>query len=165
MSTWKHYPTMFQRRLVRDFNIYARQALMQTSIRPGPHYCKNRTTVLWSGPQENEGHWLPTRSAIIEEVLTDYSRFSSRSIILPKSHSADHGLLPTTIDPPEHHFYRKTLNHSYGTGIGKCDGEDIRAIVVSLIDDFVDQGQCNLPRILPIFLPIRISVDDGFAGR
>ena len=110
--------------------------------------------LVWT--QQNEGHWLPTRSSIIEEILTDYSRFSSRSIILPKSHSADHGLLPTTIDPPEHHFYRKTLNHSMAPAAINAMGEDIRAIVTSLIDGFADRGECNFTQDFADILPIRV---------
>ena len=95
-------------------------------MRPGRLYCKKGMIhpLVWT--QANEGHWLPTRSSIIEEILTDYTRFSSRSIIIPKSHSADHGLLPTTIDPPEHHFYRKTLNHSMAPAAVNAMSEDIR---------------------------------------
>ncbi|MBT7752804.1 MAG: cytochrome P450, partial [Porticoccaceae bacterium] len=96
------------------------------------------------------------RSSIIEEILTDYTRFSSRSIILPKSHSADHGLLPTTIDPPEHHFYRKTLNHSMAPAVVNAMGDDIRGIVTSLIDGFVEEGQCNFTRDFADILPIRV---------
>ena len=99
---------------------------------------------------------MPTRSSIIEEVLTDYTRFSSRSIIIPKSHSADHGLLPTTIDPPEHHFYRKTLNHTMAPASVNAMGDDIRGIVTSLIDGFVEKGECNFTRDFADILPIRV---------
>ena len=110
--------------------------------------------LVWT--QANEGHWLPTRSSIIEEILTDYTRFSSRSIIIPKSHSADHGLLPTTIDPPEHHFYRKTLNHSMAPAAVNAMSDDIRGIVTSLIDGFVEKGYCNFTRDFADILPIRV---------
>ena len=142
--------------LVRDFNIY-----MPPGIDEGFHQAwatllqeDDSCPLVWT--QANEGHWLPTRSAIIEEVLTDYTRFSSRSIILPKSHSADHGLLPTTIDPPEHHFYRKTLNHTMAPASVNAMGDDIRTIVTSLIDGFVDKGSCNFTRDFADILPIRV---------
>jgi cytochrome P450 len=149
-------PSHVPEHLVRDFNIYGPPGIDKdfheawaTLLAEG-----ESCPLVWT--QENEGHWLPTRSAIIEEVLTDYSRFSSRSIILPKSHSADHGLLPTTIDPPEHHFYRKTLNHSMAPAAVNAMGDDIRGIVASLIDGFVDKGECNFTRDFADILPIRV---------
>ena len=95
--------------LVRDFNMYAPPGIEKDFHEAWARLLQEDDSCPLVWTQQNEGHWLPTRSSIIEEILTDYSRFSSRSIILPKSHSADHGLLPTTIDPPEHHFYRKTM--------------------------------------------------------
>ena len=142
--------------LVRDFNIYAPPGIDEdfhqawaTLLQEG-----DDCPLVWT--QANEGHWLPTRTAIIEEILTDYSKFSSRSIILPKSHSADHGLLPTTIDPPQHHFYRKTLNHTMAPASVNAMEADIRGIVVSLIDAFADSGQCNFTQQFADILPIRI---------
>ncbi|MGK0499703.1 MAG: cytochrome P450 [Oceanicoccus sp.] len=142
--------------LLRDFNIYMPPGIDQDFHQAWATLLQEDDTCPLVWTQANEGHWLPTRSSIIGEVLTDYSRFSSRSIILPKSHSADHGLLPTTIDPPEHHFYRKTLNHTLApTSINAMD-QDIRAIVTSLIDGFVDQGACNFTRDFAEILPIRV---------
>ncbi|MDC3264126.1 cytochrome P450 [Porticoccaceae bacterium] len=142
--------------LVRDFNIYAPPGIDADFHQAWATLLQEADDCPLVWTQANEGHWLPTRSAIIEEVLTDYSKFSSRSIILPKSHSADHGLLPTTIDPPEHHFYRKTLNQTLSPPSVNTMEEEIRAIVVSLIDDFVAQGQCNFTQQFADILPIRI---------
>ena len=142
--------------LVRDFNIYAPPGIDADFHQAWATLLQESDDCPLVWTQANEGHWLPTRSAIIEEVLTDYSKFSSRSIILPKSHSADHGLLPTTIDPPEHHFYRKTLNQTLSPPSVNTMEEEIRAIVVSLIDDFVTQGQCNFTQQFADILPIRI---------
>jgi cytochrome P450 len=148
----KHVPEA----LVREFNIYAPPGIEQDFHQAWATLLDEDDSCPLVWTQANEGHWLPTRSSIIEEVLIDYSRFSSRSIILPKSHSADHGLLPTTIDPPEHHFYRKTLNHAFAPTPVNAMGEDIRAIVVSLIDGFVDDGACNFNQQFAEILPIRI---------
>jgi cytochrome P450 len=142
--------------LVRDFDIYGPPGIdidfheAWATLLQEDDSCP----LVWT--QANEGHWLPTRSSIIEEILTDYTRFSSRSIIIPKSHSADHGLLPTTIDPPEHHFYRKTLNHSMAPAAVNAMSDDIRGIVTSLIDGFVEKGHCNFTRDFADILPIRV---------
>ena len=142
--------------LVRDFNMYGPPGIDKDFHEAWATLLQEDESCPLVWTQENEGHWLPTRTSIIEEILTDYSRFSSRSIILPKSHSADHGLLPTTIDPPEHHFYRKTLNHSMAPAAVNAMGDDIRGIVTSLIDGFVDRGECNFTRDFADILPIRV---------
>ena len=142
--------------LVRDFNMYAPPGIDKDFHEAWATLLQEDDSCPLVWTQENEGHWLPTRTSIIEEILTDYSRFSSRSIILPKSHSADHSLLPTTIDPPEHHFYRKTLNHSMAPAAVNAMGDDIRGIVTSLIDGFVDKGECNFTRDFADILPIRV---------
>lgn len=149
-------PDHVPQHLVRDFNMYAPPGIDKDFHQAWASLLAEDDTCPLVWTQANEGHWLPTRSGIIEEVLTDYRRFSSRSIILPKSHSADHGLLPTTIDPPEHHFYRKTLNQSMAPAAVNAMGDDIRAIVTSLIDDFADKGECNFTRDFADILPIRV---------
>jgi len=142
--------------LVRDFNMYGPPGIDKDFHEAWATLLQEDESCPLVWTQENEGHWLPTRTSIIEEILTDYSKFSSRSIILPKSHSADHGLLPTTIDPPEHHFYRKTLNHSMAPAAVNAMGDDIRDIVTSLIDGFVDKGECNFTRDFADILPMRV---------
>jgi cytochrome P450 len=155
MST-ETLPEHVPEHLVRDFNMYAPPGIEKDFHAAWARLLQEDDSCPLVWTQQNEGHWLPTRSSIIEEILTDYSRFSSRSIILPKSHSADHGLLPTTIDPPEHHFYRKTLNHSMAPAAINAMGEDIRAIVTSLIDGFADRGECNFTQDFADILPIRV---------
>ena len=142
--------------LVRDFNIYGPPGIDDDFHRAWATLLEENDAhpLVWT--PENGGHWLPTRTAIIEEILTDYSRFSSRSIIIPKAHSADHGLLPTTIDPPEHHFYRKTLNQSMAPASVNAMSDDIRSIVVSLMEGFADKGRCNFTKDFADILPIRI---------
>ena len=142
--------------LIRDFNIYIPPGLDEDFHQAWATLLQEDDSCPLVWTQANEGHWLPTRSSIIEEILTDYTRFSSRSIIIPKSHSADHGLLPTTIDPPEHHFYRKTLNHTMAPASVNAMGDDIRGIVTSLIDGFVEKGECNFTRDFADILPIRV---------
>ncbi|MBT7751995.1 MAG: cytochrome P450, partial [Porticoccaceae bacterium] len=77
--------------LVRDFNIYGPPGIDSDFHEAWATLLQEDDSCPLVWTQENEGHWLPTRSSIIEEILTDYTRFSSRSIIIPKSHSADHG--------------------------------------------------------------------------
>ncbi len=110
--------------------------------------------IVWT--PHNGGHWIPTRAEIIKEVMSDYSRFSSRNIILPKSNSDDHDLVPTTVDPPEHYFYRKTLDTSLAPAAIKRMDDRIREIVTDLIDQFEDRGECNFTKEFAEILPIRM---------
>jgi cytochrome P450 len=142
--------------LVRDFNIYTPPGIDEDFHQAWATLLEEDDSCPLVWTQANEGHWLPTRSSIINEVLTDYKRFSSRSIIIPKSHSADHGLLPTTIDPPEHHFYRKALNNTLAPAAINARGDDIRGIVSSLIDGFVEKGQCDFTHEFAEILPVRV---------
>ena len=67
--------------------------------------------IVWT--DRNEGHWIALRGELVSEILSDHERFSSRVIILPRSAGEEHsGLIPTTIDPPEHRWYRKQLNEN-----------------------------------------------------
>lgn len=104
----------------------------------------------------NGGHWIPTRSDLIAEVLQDYERFSSRCIIIPKVHGEAHGLIPTTIDPPEHHRYRLPLTAMMAAGPVRAMEGDIRSIVVELIEKFADRGECDFTHEFAEILPIRI---------
>lgn len=110
--------------------------------------------IVWT--PRNGGHWIPTRASIILDVLSDYERFSSRNIIIPKSHGKDHNLIPTTIDPPAHRPYRKTLNDTLSPKVVKSMDDNIRAIAVDLIESFRADGACNFTTAYAEILPIKI---------
>lgn len=148
-------PSHVPAHLVREFDIYAPPgvendfhgawaSLVETDAPP----------LLWTPC--NGGHWLPTRSALVAEVLQDYQRFSSRCILIPKAHAEDHGLIPTTIDPPEHHRYRVTLTRSLAAPAVKAMEASIRTIVAALVDGLSARGSCNFTRDFAEILPIRI---------
>lgn len=71
-------------------------------------------SVVWT--PRNEGHWIALGGEALQEVQSDPERFSSRVIVLPKSVGEMHGLIPTTIDPPEHRPYRQLLNAHLNPG-------------------------------------------------
>lgn len=141
--------------LIRTFNMYA-----PPNVESGFHdawadiLTDDYPPVFWT--PENGGHWVAARAPIVEEVMGDYKRFSNRTIIIPKALASDHDLLPTTIDPPEHHFYRRTLTQLLAApAISPMEGK-ITAIVNDLIDEFEGQGHCNFTQQFASILPIRI---------
>lgn len=111
--------------------------------------------IVWT--DRNEGHWIALRGDLVAEILTDHERFSSRIIILPRSAGEEHsGLIPTTIDPPEHRWYRKQLNENLSLKFVRELEPDIRALAGELIDGFVADGETEFIASYSAILPIRI---------
>lgn len=110
--------------------------------------------LVWT-PQ-NEGHWIALGGEVMAEVQADHARFSNRVIVIPKSVGEQHGLIPTTIDPPEHRPYRKLLND--GMALSRVRGmhEAIRTAATELIEGFAAAGRCDFTAEYARVLPIRI---------
>ena len=114
--------------------------------------------IVWT--DRNEGHWIALRGELVAEILADHERFSSRVIILPRSAGEEHsGLIPTTIDPPEHRWYRKQLNENLSLKFVRDLEPGIRKLAGELIDGFVDDGEVEFIEHYSAILPIRIFMD------
>jgi cytochrome P450 len=110
--------------------------------------------LVWT-PQ-NEGHWIALGGSILAEVQSDHERFSNRVIVVPKSVGEKHGLIPTTIDPPEHRPYRKLLNDGMALAKVRKLHDSIRTVAAELIDGFAQAGRCDFTAEYAQVLPIRI---------
>lgn len=111
--------------------------------------------IVWT--DKNEGHWIALRGEIIAEVLSDHEHFSSRIIILPRSAGEEHsGLIPTTIDPPEHRWYRKQLNTNLSLAVVRGLEADIRGLSAELIGGFIQDGEVDFTARYAEIFPIRI---------
>lgn len=110
--------------------------------------------VVWT--PRNEGHWIALGGEALQEVQSDPERFSSRVIVLPKSVGEMHGLIPTTIDPPEHRPYRQLLNAHLNPGAIRGLSESIRQTAIDLIDSFAHKGHCNFTADYAEQFPIRV---------
>lgn len=113
--------------------------------------------LVWT--PRNEGHWIALRGDILAEVQSDHERFSNRVIVLPKSVGELHGLIPTTIDPPEHRHYRKLLNEGMALARVRSMHSAIREAAVDLIEGFLSRGQCDFTSQFAEVLPIRIFME------
>lgn len=111
-------------------------------------------SVVWT--PRNEGHWIALGGEALQEVQSDPERFSSRVIVLPKSVGEMHGLIPTTIDPPEHRPYRQLLNAHLNPGAIRGLTESIRQTAVDLIGSFAHKGHCNFTTDYAEQFPIRV---------
>jgi camphor 5-monooxygenase len=110
--------------------------------------------LVWT--PHNEGHWIALRGDVLAEVQSDYERFSSKIIILPKSVGEHHALIPTTIDPPEHRPYRLLLNAGMSLPIVRGMHEQIRQTAIDLIETFRMKGRCDFTAEYARLFPIRI---------
>jgi len=110
--------------------------------------------IVWT--PRNEGHWIALRGDILAEVQSDHERFSNRVIVLPRSVGELHGLIPTTIDPPEHRPYRKLLNDGMALAKVRRMHESIREVAVELIEGFRARGSCDFTAEYAQVFPIRI---------
>lgn len=112
--------------------------------------------VVWT--PHNEGHWIALDSDLISAVLSDSSRFSNRIVLVPKSTSGEaYGeFIPLSLDPPNHHPFRKVLNDKlHGAAVNLLE-DDVRALTVELIESFVDNGKCNFTHEFAEQLPLRV---------
>ncbi len=114
----------------------------------------NNPAIVWT--PHNEGHWIALGGEALHDVQSDPERFSSRIIVLPKSVGELHGLIPTTIDPPEHRPYRQLLNANLNPGAIRGAADRIRATAVELIEGFAARGHCNFTAQYAEQFPIRV---------
>jgi cytochrome P450 len=110
--------------------------------------------IVWT--PRNEGHWIALSGEVLAEVQSDHERFSNRIIVIPKSVGAQHGLIPTTIDPPEHRPYRKLLNDGMSLAKVRRMHDSIRQTAADLIDGFADAGRCDFTHDYARIFPLRI---------
>jgi camphor 5-monooxygenase len=110
--------------------------------------------LVWT--PRNEGHWIALRGDVLAEVQSGHELFSNQVIVIPKSVGELHGLIPTTIDPPEHRPYRKLLNDGMALTRVRRLHDAIRSTAAELIDEVAGQGRCDFTGHFAQVLPIRI---------
>jgi len=140
--------------LIRDINIYALPGQEADFHLAWKALQDSSPDIIWT-PQ-NEGHWIAMRGDVLAEVQSDHERFSNRVIVIPKSVGELHGLIPTTIDPPEHRPYRVLLNAELAPSAIRGMHEQIRDVAVEMIDAFAANGRCDFTADYAQVFPIRI---------
>jgi camphor 5-monooxygenase len=140
-----------------DFDIYA-----PPGVKNGLHeswkmlHAPGLPDIVWT--PHNGGHWIATRSRVINMMLADYRRFSSRTIFVPKETvgAAYRGALPGTIDPPEHRPFRSLLNERLSPAIVAGMEPDVRRHAAELAEQVRADGVCNFVTAFSEVLPIRV---------
>ncbi len=148
--------------LVVDFDLYR-------PLSPGDLYHDPYARVLASGVPDifwspyNEGHWVLTRNALLNEVFSDPQRFtSSMGVSVPAEPDRHFRLFPIESDPPVQGLYRRLFAPAFTVPALKSREAEVRELAISLIEGFKASGRCEVVRDLAQHLPIRIFM--GMAG-
>lgn len=138
-----------------DIDIYLPPGLEEHGFHPAwSALSASNPSVVWT--PRNEGHWIALGGEALHDVQSDADRFSSRVIVLPKSVGEMHGLIPTTIDPPEHRPYRQLLNAHLNPAAIRGLSDSIRATAIALIEGFAARGHCDFSAEYAEQFPIRV---------
>lgn len=110
--------------------------------------------LVWT--PHNGGHWIATKASLIKEIYSDFARFSSEIILLPKEAGEKYTIVPAQMDPPDHTPYRKIMEKALTLSRIRDFAPEIRAIAAELIDVFVDRGYCNFSDEFAQVFPVRV---------
>jgi len=110
--------------------------------------------------------WCVTRYEDVLEVMRDDATFSSRNAITPRQlsgplaevfpngHPIRHSLLLK--DPPEHNRVRRLVQRNFApTAVARYE-DMVRERANALIDDFIDNGHCDLVAQYTALLPVQV---------
>lgn len=109
--------------------------------------------VVWT-PQ-NGGHWLVTKGELVQKVLRDFTRFSSRTVGVPKAMSPK-GYIPMQLDPPDHAKFRALLIPTFSPQRIEILANQARQLTIELIEGFKPRGSCEFVGEFAQHLPIVI---------
>ncbi len=104
--------------------------------------------------------WVVTRYADIRNVYEKSEFYSAKGAAGFNTLVGEtFPMLPLGVDPPEHGRYRALLNPKFSpVAINAMDG-DIRAFINSLIDGFVDKGECDIAYDFSRVYPVRVFLN------
>lgn len=127
---------------------------------PRAHYLSLRggPGLVWT--PHHGGHWIATRAALMTEILTNPSDFSSFPLLIPKSVSGPEPKPFAEMDPPDHGKYRALLAPLTNPKLIDGFEADARALMRELIGAVFDQGGCDfstdIAQKFPIFIIMRL---------
>lgn len=108
----------------------------------------------------NGGHWMPIRADVMDEIIKDPARFSSRKISVPVERNPDPPMVPVQVDPPLAQKYRALIMPFLSPKAVNSLGEQARALAIQLIEGFQPRGECEFvsefAHHLPIYIFMRI---------
>jgi len=141
---------------VRDFDIYnidgpdADFQLLMHRILHAP----GTPDMVWS--PHYGGHWIAARARVMEEVLSNFERFSSRRLTVVPGLEPPIPSIPLQVDPPDHTKYRQLLMNAFSPKSVTRLGENTRRLAIDLIEGFKSRGHCEFIGDFATHLPIGI---------
>ena len=154
-SILSHRPPHVPKERVVDFDFFAPPGVEQDFVASWRTLqALGVPDVVWT--PHSGGHWIATRGDLVEEVFSDYHKFSNRVVTIPKERGEHYRMLPTTLDPPEHRPVRNLLNRNLSPAAVNRQVEMIRAICVELIEEVRPKGGCDLLVDFAAHFPIRV---------
>lgn len=112
---------------------------------------RTRSPISWS--TEHGGFWVVSSYPLITQVFQNYERFTSRhgAAIPDLSFGTRH--LPVTLDPPEHHVFRRYLNPWFELESVRQREPEMRAILRGVLADLAARGEWDFVRDLAEVMP------------
>ncbi len=103
----------------------------------------------------NGGHWVFTRHADMDAILSTPADFSSRTQAIPKTEKP-FLLPPLEYDPPQHTDYRRLLAPFFAPKAMAELERRAHTLTTSLIDGFIERGECEFISEYALVMPIGI---------
>ncbi len=94
---------------------------------------------------EAQGYWVLTRYDDIREAYQTPELFSSDSFV-PTDPDPTYFMIPTQVGPPQHVKFRRLLNPQFSPSVVAKMEDDARRFANESIDQFIDNGHCDLVR-------------------
>ncbi|MDQ1517471.1 MAG: hypothetical protein QOE80_3301, partial [Actinomycetota bacterium] len=98
------------------------------------------------------GMWVVTGFPEAYEIFHDAETFSSTPLIIPPFPQALK-MVPVEIDPPDHFKYRTLVATPFSPRHAERMVEPLRAIVNRLIDEFIEDGACDVYQTVAVPYP------------
>lgn len=105
------------------------------------------------------GFWAVTGYDEVLRVAQDWQTFSSAHGITVPSGPAPIPAIPEMVDPPLHREYKRLINAFFTPDAVRRHEDEVRALVDRLIDEFVEDGECELMAQLAVPLPGLVFFD------
>ena len=99
------------------------------------------------------GYYLVSQNKLVREVGQNWRTFSAAGGYMPNRPDGLPYLFPEECDPPLHSAWRSNLNPFMGPGVIKDYEAQIRKDANTLIDAFIDKGECEFVSEFSAVLP------------
>lgn len=124
---------------------------------------RSKCPVAWT--KAHEGYWVLTGFAEVYEGTRDDDTFRSAPTVGIPSYGVD-GQIPLDTDSPMTQKYRRLLQQQFSPAAAHAAEPALRDIADSLIDGFIERGECDFIADLTTPLPARfilriVGFDEG----